>query len=509
MTSRATPRHRGHRASSPLLWYLAVVVAIGFLLPTQPARAQQTPPTRLVTTADGTCVISNNKTLRACADHAAAYRKLVFTADVASPASPASCGPGGAQAIIIRGLAGITIDGQGHTWRRAAPLACSAILIQQARGITVRDLNIVENPRIAPCALSRKQCPSTIEVESAAGVRLDGVRVYDGKGYVIRVWHTDRFTFTNGVMAGAGQIGLYVGHWKYGTSRNVTITHSVFARTRTNAVAVEGADGVTITANVFTSNHWHGLWPVPGAKGGITTGGQLLLADATNAKVTGNVFANGACGNCVPRGQAVLTIELGGGATDPGVRGLTIANNAVLNASGPAFHQNTGAHVTGVRIAGNRLRGDVVLDDIRAAMRSNNVITRPAAPRMGATTSTAFRIHLNGTLHTAAKPDAFPGGKIEAAFALSPAPVPGGPTAPLLRCTAGGADFPSSGAGCGGTGTPAALLGFAFPAGYPKTQPFFLCQATGHPAERFLSWDARCRGQTRLAPMGNAMERKP
>jgi hypothetical protein len=475
---------------------LLVLAAIGF---SQPSAAAPS----------GTCSITDNTSLRNCADHAATYATLAFTADVSSPATPASCGPNGTDAIIIRGLTGTVIDGQGHTWNRAAPLACSAILLQQAHDITIRNLSIVDNPGVPPCELSQKKCPYTINVDTDSNVTLDGVKVYDGKGYVVRVWHTNGFTFTNGVIANAGQIGIFVGQWKFGASQNVSVTNSVIAHSRTNGIAIQGAEGVTITGDVFNNNHWHGLWPVANVKGGITTGGQLLLADATDAKVTGNLFANAACGNCVPKGQAVLTIELGEGPAEPGVKGLVIENNTVLNSFGPAFHQNGGSNVANVQVAGNKLRGNIQLGDIKAATLASNTVTKPASPRMGQTTNEAFRIQLDGTHHTSPTATGYAGGKVEAVFGLNPPPLPGGPTTPVMNCMSGSADFPSTSTTCGGTGTPAALLGFAYPAGYPKTQPFYSCQVTGRPTDQFLSWDAHCEGQTVIAAMGNAVVLKP
>jgi hypothetical protein len=451
------------------------------------------------------CVVSDSASLRACAVSADHYDTLSFAADVTSPYDPASCQNGGA--FVFRNLEGKLLDGHGHTWRRRAPLSCAAILIAKSRGIEIRNLSIVENADIPPCELAQKQCPSTIDVDSSARITLAGVRLYDGKGYVIKVWHTDQFTFTNGVISNAGEIGLYVGHWRYGESHKIAVTNSVIAHSRTGGVAIQGADGVTISGNIFNENHWHGLWPVPGVKGGITSGGQLLLADATNARVTGNLFANGACGNCVPTGQTVSTIELGEGPAEPGVRSISIENNMALNVAGTAFYQNVGGRVEDVRILGNRLRGRVVLDTIKAnATRSDNSIDVGSAPRLGHSSSAAYRIAGN---HDRIAASAIPGRTVETVFGLSPAPLPDGPTAPVMHCTTGTADFAFTGIRCGGAGMPAALLGFAFPSGYPGTQPFFSCQTIGQPGDRFLSWDPHCEGQTVIAAMGNAIVRQP
>lgn len=475
-----------------------VASSLAWLLLTTPARASSEPASA------AKCTITNDETLHACASRVEAYHALVFAADITS--SAAACGPGGAAVIAVRDGADLTIDGKGHTWRRQSPLTCSAIAVTGTRGFVVRNLAIVENPQTPPCELNQKRCPSTVDIRGSANVALDCVRIYNGKGYVVRVWHSNGFTFSRDVIANAGEIGLYVGHWKYGASRDIVISGSVFAHARTNAVAVEGAEDVTIQDNVFNDNHWHGLWPVSGVAGGITSGGQLLLADATQAVIAHNIFANGACTNCVPRNQAVSTIELGGDAGDPGVHGLAIADNTVLNATGAAFYQNPGTLVSNVQVTGNRLRGTMALDNIRGAEHAGNTVDRPRTPEFGRTMSAALRIRIGTTLHTAATADAFPGGSVEAAFALSPAPVPGGPTAPILLCEGGTSDFPSIRVDCSGRGTPTALLGFAFSAATPGARPFFLCAAPSGPANRSLSWQRGCNGGTMVAVLGYARQ---
>ena len=135
----------------------------------------------------------------------------------------------------------------------------------------MKSLILDEDDKVPPCEFSEHTCLSAVDIASSKNILLDGVRIYAGKGYVVKVWATDGFTFTHSAISDAGIIGLYVGHYKYGPSRNVVVTDSVFARSRTNAAVLQGAYSsdpahpVLVANNVFVDNHWHGLWPIPAA----------------------------------------------------------------------------------------------------------------------------------------------------------------------------------------------------------------------------------------------------
>jgi hypothetical protein len=154
----------------------------------------------------------------------------------------------------------------------------------------------------------------------------------------------------------SGIIGLFIGHYRFAPSRNITITDDRFTRTRTNAIAIQGADSVLIARSTFTGNHWHGLWPVPGVSRGITTGGQIRIADASNVEISGNSVTDSRCANCNPPGQPVVAVELGDeDRSAPGVSDMTLDGND-FNAP-IAVYRNPGAAIIGVKIGDNRLRG--------------------------------------------------------------------------------------------------------------------------------------------------------
>lgn len=148
---------------------------------------------------------------------------------------------------------------------------------------------------------------------------------------------------------GSGAVGVYVGQYRSGLpSKHVRIMDSIFAHTRANAIAIEGAlpgdaDAPNqISGNIFLKNHWYGLWPVPG--GGITTGGQLLINATDNIQVINNIIADGYCENCSPN-PTVTGIEIGTGTNQEKTSRLTIIGNYFYNLSATAIRVNPGSTV--------------------------------------------------------------------------------------------------------------------------------------------------------------------
>jgi hypothetical protein len=206
---------------------------------------------------------------------------------------------------------------------------------------------------------------------------LKAVNIFYGKGYVVKVWNTDGFSFLNSIIADSGQIGLYIGNYKYGPSRNILVADSTFAKSRANGVAIQGAIGspsspIKIENNLFLDNHWHGVWPVAhGPKGALTTGGQLLIADGQNILVSGNVIANGVCGSCW-HSQAVAAIELGDSPAKPGgVEDVKIVGNDFLNGMS---HPVTNNLLNGVDVPSLLYRNGMPYQSDAIAQNSNTLV---------------------------------------------------------------------------------------------------------------------------------------
>jgi hypothetical protein len=403
------------------------------------AGATDLPAWRAVGTAPRNCTIRDMGSLRSCFARPDAYDRFVFAADV-SCAGAACCTQPDRPPMELIGVHGKLIEGNGHALRRrgGGQFACPALLVLKSADIAVNRLTFDEDSHEPACELDTKPCAPTVRVQSAHDVRLTRVRVQAGKGYVVYVWNTDGFAFIRSVISDAGIIGLYVGHYKYGPSRNVVVADSVIAHSRTNGLALQGAQAdspdapVLVMDNIFSANHWHGLWPVAGVPGGITTGGQVLVADGHNIRLTGNIVANGACGNCKPPRQTVAAIELGDQTPLPaGVFGLTIDHNILLDGAGTAIAQNPGTAVTQAVLRDNLATGFIRLDSLAApAVRAGNALssTPPGVPR--------------------------PAG-------LAPAPAPGDVAEPLVWCVRpGNGGAVTAAAACTPPGRIAALLGY-------------------------------------------------
>ena len=344
---------------------LAFLTAIVCLLAAPPARAD-------------TCAISDIATLTACFVAPGAHERFVFTADVVC-SRQTDCCPGERPALMLmNGVHGRVIDGQGHRLKRqAGQKACAALLVRNGQDITVRALTFDEDQTAAPCELSDKPCASTVDFASSKDLTLERVKIAWGKGYVVRIWNVQGFTLRQSEISDAGIIGFYAGHYRYGASARITIEGSTIARARANGAAFQGADDVVLKDNLFVGNHWHGLWPVPG--GGITTGGQLLIGQGSRFAITGNRFDGNDCRDCRPS-RFVTAIEVGEDAKAPGVHGLTISGNLMCYAGdGAAVRQNPGTKVDGMELLGNRLKGFSRADESVGPVRRERNIAGLAA----------------------------------------------------------------------------------------------------------------------------------
>jgi hypothetical protein len=321
------------------------------------------------------CRAADPASLRGCMAALAPGGRVVFTRDITCR-SAAECCPGGAAPMRIVGHGGVAIDGQGHSLRRiAGQKACAAVVVRNAPDLTIANLTFDEDKAAAPCELGEKPCAHTLDIGNTRGLVLDRIRVLSGKGYVVRVWNAADVTMRRAEILDAGMIGFYAGHSRFGATTNLTIENSRFVRARTNGVALQGVDGAVLRGNLFHNNHWHGLWPVPGVPGGITPGGQLLLAAGSRMVAEGNTIAGGNCGNCTPS-KLVTAIEVGEGAHAPGVRDLTIAGNRICHdGPGMAIYHNPGAPAGPASVTANRFSGYTGVDNLRGPVaRAANVI---------------------------------------------------------------------------------------------------------------------------------------
>jgi len=333
---------------------------------------------------ENVCEVKDFKGLSNCLSQIRKYSTVRLVADIQCLSLSECCPEGQHASIHLQGIDRKVLDGAGHTIvRRAGQALCSAIWSQHVTNVLIRNLLLDEDRGVPPCELSVKNCAPTLRIDNSQNVRVSGARIYAGKGYVVRVWNSDGFVLVNSVVADAGIIGLYVGHFKLGPTRNVVIANNIFAHSRTNAVALQGVTGVTsapalVLGNTFTNNHWHGLWPVAGQDAGITTGGQLLVAAGENIRIVGNVIADGRCENCnPPRGVTAIELSETGVAPD-GVAGIAIDHNQFLNGADKAIYQNPRSRLERIDISENRATGFAVMQKVEAPFveRKNEVVGR-------------------------------------------------------------------------------------------------------------------------------------
>jgi hypothetical protein len=439
------------------------------------------PPYRPVPDAARRCVISDIASLAACFAEPTAHDVFAFTRDLTCTNGQECCGAGGSGFIRLHAVASKVIEGNGHTIHRAAGRACPAIALDHVRGVLVEDLVLDEDLHLPPCELNEKPCADTVDVTNSTEVNFNGLRVYAGKGIAVKAWATDGFAISNSVIADAGIIGLDVSHFKYGVSRNVVIADSIIAHSRTNGIVIGGAigtpeDPVLIVGNVLSDNHWHGLWPVARAPGGVTSGGQLLVGDGANIRVTENLISGGHCENCNPEWNDVTAIEISNQPAPPGgVHALRIDHNILLNGAGVAIYQNPGMLLSGASIIENRLTGYRYLDEIKAPAEREGNLLHPIRARP------------------------------QLAMLFAPAPRAGAPWRPILRCVADDRGFVSTERDCGSTGRVDAVLGFSLAPTDPGAKSFFACAASH--VDRFLSWDPKCEGHKSLGQLGYAIPR--
>lgn len=315
-----------------------------------------------IVTVPGACTASTAGEVRSCI---ARGGTVSIAADITVTGCPAL--------ISVQGQDGLHINGNGHTiLRTAGQRQCSLVDVNRSQDVSITDLTLDDDARVPACVVA-DNCPRMVHVRDSSAVSFDSVDVANGKGYVIYTSRVQGFAFRNGSLRNSGVLGMYIGHG--GTpSTAVVISGSEFTDNSTNALAVLGASRVQITGNTFRRNHNRGQWPVAPQFGtGMTGGGQVYIARASDVLISGNIITDGACTTC--RG-GVHGIELSEPRSSTSVRNVTISGNTIIDNTGNAVYINAGAQVQGL----------VMDSDPTPPVTSPTPPATPTPPRMGTIT---------------------------------------------------------------------------------------------------------------------------
>lgn len=291
------------------------------------------------------CLASSLLELRECIS--AGEPRVSLVSDLACSGN--DCCRSGSATVSISAQANLVIEGNGfRLLRSTGQRNCSLLEIRNSRSIDLRNIRLDDDTSINACLIGDR-CPHMVHVIGAEDVAFQSVAIENSKGYAVYVNRTDGFEFSDGLVAGSGVLGMYIGHGDTPT-RNIRITDSVFRDNQTNGLALLGVVGNTgsnvVTGNTFERNHWQGQWRVePRFGSGFTGGGQVYLAQVDGLRFTGNRIVNGYCSNCFVQRVArsgVTGLELG----LPGkssVANLRVENNTITNhdAWGIGANQNT------------------------------------------------------------------------------------------------------------------------------------------------------------------------
>jgi polygalacturonase len=207
-----------------------------------------------------------------------------------------------------------------------------------------------------------------LHIRTSSDVTLNEMNILNGKSYVIYVQQVNGFSFLNSSLTNSGVLGLYVGHDSK-ASTNVRIQNSTFNDNQTNAVALLGVSGSSVTDNmvsnnIFRRNHWRGQWAVAARYGtGFTGGGQMYIAQASGLTVSDNLIEDGYCENCFVQqrmGSGVSGIEIAIPSRNS-VTNTLITNNVVNNHDAWGIFVNQGSTLdSSVVISNNQLLNNTV-----------------------------------------------------------------------------------------------------------------------------------------------------
>jgi hypothetical protein len=287
-----------------------------------------------VVVESNSCTAGTADELRSCVS---AGGSVSITADITVSSCPA--------VIDVQGKTGVTINGNGHTiLRTSVHRQCSLVDVRNSSNVSINDLTLDDDSRVRACVVG-DNCPRMVHVRDSSRVSFDSVDIANGKGYVVYTSAVRGFTFKDGSLHNSGVLGMYIGHGST-PSTDVVISGSMFTGNSTNALAVLGASNVQITGNTFLRNHNRGQWPVAPQFGyGMTGGGQVYIARASNVLIEGNTITDGSCSNC--RG-GIHGIELSEPNKTDSVRDVTITGNEIARNTGQPIYTNAGSRVDGL-----------------------------------------------------------------------------------------------------------------------------------------------------------------
>jgi hypothetical protein len=497
----------------------------------------------LLTQSLGACDVTDLPSLTQCGSSMLYFQALSFLANVACEGTSCCTGEKGDEALInVTSLNNRSILGNGNIlYRWSNNTSCPAISIDGSGTVQVSNLTLDESSGSPSCTFAQAtagQCAATIDVESSNQVSINQVQIYNGKGYVVTVNGTNGFSLSNSVISEAGVIGVYIGTvmenasgtlTENNPSSNISITNSVIARSQTNAIALQGVNasssyGNVIANNLLTKNHWHGFWPISSTNPGLTTGGQVLFAAASNVNFTNNVEADAICEACTEDPGSSM-IELGTGQSDTYMRDqyILIQNNYFYNGSYYLVRENPGSLVLNSYLNNNYVDGLKGLIDpngpIKFTGQANNVVG-DATPSLnwngagsedGNSVYEIVRTAANGYIWESKFQSERSGSTLQGKFVLSPSPRFGGATTPLFRCLNSeniSDDYITTNQNCSGEanlrGNFHSIMGYSYEPTYPGAQPFYACVSTNG-GDHFVSWDVACEGNYDMGFLGYAV----
>lgn len=327
------------------------------------------------------CVVRSLSDLRSCVDSAQGIERINIQSNLSCTQS--TCCPTGGALLRFSEVANLTIEGNGHKLiRSGGQRQCSLLDITESRNVVLNNWTLDDDATVAPCVVEDR-CPRMLHIRTSSDITLSEMHILNGKSYVIYVQEVDGFNFLNSSLTNSGVLGLYVGHDSK-ASTNVRIQNSTFNDNQTNALALLGVSGSSVTDNIvsnntFRRNHWRGQWAVAARYGtGFTGGGQMYIAKAAGLTVSDNLVEDGYCENCFVQrymGSGVSGIEL----AIPGqnsVKNALITNNVVNNHDAWGIFVNQGSTLDGSVVISNNL------------LRNNTVGLKPASTRVSGNTIT-------------------------------------------------------------------------------------------------------------------------
>ncbi len=457
------------------------------------------------------CEVADLASLKGCMARLSTFQILDFTNDV-SCSGTGCCDADGKGALINLDRSSYkVVAGNGHILHRhGSQTTCSAMSMSSSSYIWISSLNIDEDETVPFCS-PYQNCANAVQSFDSNNINFENFGLYNAKAYGVYIWANDHVLFNHSTVSNTGIIALYAGDGSYSASdasQHIFVTQSLFARTRTNAVAFQGVFGSqpgdnAIEGNIFNANHYAGQWIQ--SDGLPYDGGQLYLPNVRYLHVSDNTIADGACATCGSR--LVWGIEIG---PEGSIVDLEVANNYLYNEDGMPFYLNVGGQIgRDSSFTNNTIFGYTQATNVTSATFSGNAMTdtKPSLAHSGTAGYRIYRLRLTNGLHDEANTAGESSGAIlEGIFQLSPSPRVGALNRPIYRCFIAGTkdnDFPSFDPNCEGQQHFHSILGYSYEVGHPGSQPFYRCRKGS--SDNFISWDSHCEGQVFEGMLGSAI----